>query len=107
MPILADLHMHSSYSTDSNAPMEEMILSAINKGLRTICFTEHIDLDFPETPDHPAGAFNLNPDAFLYEPLCTTLEISINELLCRQNRSPVWAGMWYAATLIQRKCKNH
>lgn len=67
MPILADLHLHSSYSTDSNAPMEEMILKAIDKGLSTICFTEHVDLEYPETPDFPAGSFNLNPDAFLYE----------------------------------------
>lgn len=39
--------MHSSFSSDSKAPMESMILSAIDKGLSTICFTEHMDYDYP------------------------------------------------------------
>ncbi len=43
-----DIHMHSSFSTDSNEPMENMILSAIDKGLLGICFTEHMDYNFPE-----------------------------------------------------------
>jgi len=67
MPILSDLHVHSSYSTDSNAPMEEMIKQAITKGLHSICFTEHVDLEYPETPDYPAGSFQVNVDSFLYE----------------------------------------
>ena len=45
--ILSDIHMHSSFSTDSDAPMASMIEGAISKGLKTICFTEHLDYDFP------------------------------------------------------------
>ena len=40
--------MHTSFSSDSKEPMEMMIKGAINKGLDSICFTEHMDLEFPE-----------------------------------------------------------
>ena len=43
--------MHSSFSSDSTTPMEEMIKKAIDAGLTGICFTEHLDPDYPETPD--------------------------------------------------------
>ena len=43
----ADFHMHTSFSSDSEAPMEHMILSAIHKNVPGICFTEHMDFDFP------------------------------------------------------------
>ena len=45
--IISDCHMHSSFSADSSASMESMILSSISKGLKTICFTEHMDYDYP------------------------------------------------------------
>jgi len=43
----ADLHLHSSFSEDSDTPMEEMILAGIQHGFHTLCFTEHMDFDFP------------------------------------------------------------
>ena len=46
-----DCHMHSSFSADSDAPMEEMISAAGRRGLKGICLTEHLDPDFPKTPD--------------------------------------------------------
>lgn len=49
--ILWDCHMHSSFSSDSNTPMESMILQGIQQGLQGICFTEHFDPDYPITPD--------------------------------------------------------
>lgn len=48
MAILADCHMHSSFSGDSETPMEEMADRACSIGLKDICFTEHMDLDYPE-----------------------------------------------------------
>ena len=50
--ILWDCHMHSSFSADSEAPMETMIQQAIARGLDGICFTEHLDPDYPSTPDN-------------------------------------------------------
>lgn len=41
----ADIHMHTNFSHDSNSTPEEMILGAISKGLKVICFTDHHDKD--------------------------------------------------------------
>lgn len=43
----ADYHMHTSFSSDSEAPMEHMVLGAIHRNMPSICFTEHMDFDFP------------------------------------------------------------
>lgn len=43
-----DYHMHSSFSADCTVEMEEMVKGAIAKGLSEICFTEHIDYDYPD-----------------------------------------------------------
>ena len=48
--IKADIHTHTTYSTDCDAPMETMILEAISRGLDTLCFTEHMDKDYPIDP---------------------------------------------------------
>ncbi len=64
MAINYDMHMHSSFSTDSDSPMESMVQSAREHGLKGICFTEHMDLDYPEFyfPEDPS-AFVADPDA--------------------------------------------
>lgn len=41
----ADVHMHSTFSHDSDASPEQMILGAIEKKLEMICFTDHFDKD--------------------------------------------------------------
>lgn len=67
MAITADFHMHSSFSGDSDTPMEAMILKGIELGLTHMCFTEHNDFDFPVTEETPEGMFDLNPDAYLFD----------------------------------------
>lgn len=67
MAITADYHMHSNYSGDSEASMESMVLSAIDKGLTHICFTDHIDLEYPYSAEDKPGMFEFNPDAYVYE----------------------------------------
>lgn len=47
-----DFHLHSSFSSDSPTPMEEMIQKGIQLGLPAMCFTEHMDLDFPENSEN-------------------------------------------------------
>ncbi len=47
----ADFHMHTSFSVDSDTNPEDMVRGAIQKGLKTICITEHIDRDNPEVPE--------------------------------------------------------
>lgn len=43
-----DFHMHSSFSADCNVKMEDMIQAAIEKGLKEIAFTDHLDVDYPD-----------------------------------------------------------
>lgn len=62
--ITADIHTHTSFSGDSTEPMESMIEAAIKTGLTTICFTEHMDMDYPVCPQCPEGTFLLNTDAY-------------------------------------------
>lgn len=41
--MLADYHLHTSFSDDSEQPMEDVIKEAIAKGFDEICFTDHVD----------------------------------------------------------------
>jgi len=66
MAILADQHLHTSYSFDSKADMTEMIEKAISLGLKHINFTDHNDFDFPVSPEFPEGCWDLNVDSYLY-----------------------------------------
>lgn len=45
--ITEDYHVHSDFSSDGKASMEDIIIHAINIGLNTLCFTDHMDIDFP------------------------------------------------------------
>ena len=67
MAITADYHLHTSHSTDSDEPMENMILKAIDLGLNQICFTEHMDMDFPSLPGDPEDQFLVNTDSYLFD----------------------------------------
>lgn len=42
-----DYHSHTTYSTDGNDSMEDMIKSAIKAGLKEIAITDHFDPDYP------------------------------------------------------------
>ena len=97
MPITADYHLHSSFSGDSDTPMEAMIQQGIALGLTQMCFTEHNDLDYPVTDSDPAGKFELNPDSYLYEfikckekyadkiNLCFGVELGLQPHLSKKN----------------------
>src|SRR5699024_8697934 len=52
--------MHSTFSTDCETPMEETVQSAIDKGIKEICFTEHIDYEYPD----PSIVFDLDIPAY-------------------------------------------
>lgn len=45
--LLADCHVHSSFSSDSDTPVEEMILQGIQQGRKYFYITDHEDLDYP------------------------------------------------------------
>ncbi len=67
MPVTADCHLHTAHSGDSDAPMESMIREGILRGLSTLCFTEHNDFDYPDSPDGPGSLFLLDTEAYLGE----------------------------------------
>lgn len=50
MTIKTDFHLHTDFSSDSDTPMEDMIQRALELGLSRLCFTEHMDPDFPVNP---------------------------------------------------------
>ena len=113
MPITADYHLHSSFSGDSDTPMEEMILRGIEMGLSRMCFTEHNDFDYPaadsgksneQTADGADASasiyddiFELNPDSYLYDflklkekyaeriTLCFGVELGMQPHLSKRN----------------------
>lgn len=58
---LFDFHMHTCFSGDCDTPAEEMIESAIQKGLSSICITDHNDPDFPPSEN----CFDLDTPAYL------------------------------------------
>lgn len=45
-----DYHMHTHFSSDSEADPREHVLKAIEMGLDEICFTDHKDFHYPDCP---------------------------------------------------------
>lgn len=43
-----DFHIHSNFSLDSKATMENIVKAAIEKKIKTICFTDHVDFEATE-----------------------------------------------------------
>ena len=64
--ILWDCHMHSSFSADSDTPMENMVLKALSLGLKGVTFTEHLDPDYPSTPESLDFSLDLFPTGKSY-----------------------------------------
>lgn len=58
--MLADYHVHSEFSDDSDYPVDEVCRDAIRHNLDEICFTDHVDYgvkpDVPEYQANPASA---------------------------------------------------
>lgn len=46
--IYYDSHVHTSFSTDSETPMENMVIQGIRNGLKGLTFTDHMDYHFPK-----------------------------------------------------------
>ena len=57
--MIADCHMHTSFSSDSETPIEEQVEQAIRLGMEHICFTDHMDMDYP------GGEFQLDTDHYV------------------------------------------
>ena len=71
MAILSDYHIHSHFSGDSEAQMSDIIETAIARGMKSICFTEHMDMNFTYVKPEEEGMFDLSTDEYLYDLLRT------------------------------------
>jgi histidinol-phosphatase (PHP family) len=58
-----DYHVHTSFSGDCSVPMELIVQSGIRKGLKEICFTDHLDIDSTDGTED----FLLSLDAYSRE----------------------------------------
>ncbi len=59
---MIDFHVHTHHSDDSNVKMEEYCLEAIKKGVKYICFTDHVD----NNPKDP-GYKKFSPERYFEE----------------------------------------
>ncbi|WP_051227086.1 histidinol-phosphatase HisJ family protein [Butyrivibrio sp. MC2013] len=62
--IIGDYHVHSEHSGDSQAPMSEMIAAAKERGLTQLCFTEHMDMDYPSHGSQEGNIFYLDTQQY-------------------------------------------
>lgn len=60
----SDCHMHTEFSTDSDAPVRDMLEEAVRRGMDGVCVTDHLDLDFPEDEGLGPDAFQLDLDRY-------------------------------------------
>lgn len=63
--IHCDAHVHTTFSTDGDAAVEDVIEAAVQKGLEAVCVTDHLDLDFPFYEDLGKHAFLFNIEEYV------------------------------------------
>lgn len=54
--MLADYHVHTSFSDDSTYPLRQVALDALRLNLDEVCFTEHVDYGVKPEWDSPTDA---------------------------------------------------
>ena len=84
--IRSDIHVHTSFSSDCDEAMENQIEQALKLGLETLCFTEHMDKDYPpaplrKLPEEPE--FMLDTDSY------QSRYLELKEKICRQDKASV------------------
>jgi len=57
--VACDLHVHTKYSADSQAELEAYCAQAIERGVQSLCFTDHVD----SNPNDDGKGF-YDPDVF-------------------------------------------
>jgi histidinol-phosphatase (PHP family) len=99
------MHMHSEFSTDSQTPMKQQIEAALQRGLAGICFTDHMDYEFPSEAvslsDLPSSASE-KASLFVFDDKCYIRQISKwqEEFPMLQIETGVECGLQPAASVI-------
>jgi len=60
--MLTDFHIHSTASYDAHDSMRDMALASYERGVRIICFTDHVDLDDYHNGRSDPHAFDNYPE---------------------------------------------
>ena len=75
-----DTHMHSDFSSDCPTPMEEQAAAAAEKGLKGICFTDHMDLEYPQIGNPPLTfLFDIDEDYARIDEVREKFDIKISK----------------------------
>ena len=69
-----DYHLHSHFSTDSEAELHAIIESAKEKGITEICLTDHHDIDFPLAYSYEPGVMAFQLDLPTYKETISSLK---------------------------------
>lgn len=64
MKITSDYHVHCNFSGDSTATMESMIEQGIALHLKQICFTDHMDYEYPKQYLDQGCRFEFNVEEY-------------------------------------------
>lgn len=100
MNVLSDCHVHTSFSGDCPVPPETMIQKAIEKGIRHLCLTDHMDYDYEE-----AGVcFEFDPGEYFHHllllreqyqeqiDLAIGVELGLQPYLSKRHHNLVFSG---------------
>lgn len=60
--MLGDFHVHTVFSSDCEVNPQEYLERAMRLGMKEICFTDHMDLDYPA--ENSKEMFKLNADDY-------------------------------------------
>ena len=77
--IRSDFHMHTAFSTDSEEAVESMLNRAVERGLYSVCITDHMDADYP--PDDELGESAFRLDTENYFPFLFSFSLPIRKAL--------------------------
>ena len=75
--MIADYHIHTHFSSDCDVNPEDHIKKAIEEGMTEICFTDHMDYDYPE--ENGKTMFILDTDSYFEE--LKSLKIKYTDLI--------------------------
>lgn len=63
--ITGDFHIHTAFSEDSEADVRTVLDFAVEKGMKTVCITDHWDADYPEK--YGEASFQIDGRAYVRE----------------------------------------
>lgn len=94
--MINDFHIHTHFSSDCQVNPEEYVERAISLGMKEICFTDHVDFDYPQ--ENGQEMFKVDVDRYFSElsalkekyadnlKIKIGIELGVNPSIYEQNR---------------------